>query len=176
MSYTIIWDLIDYIKAHQLISQINVKSGNNESFLDFFVRRCFEKYLFINVNAIRTVYHRYEKFFKLEKPFGHFIKRNLTCAAGNIFSNMHNQIYNKLYISLTKEMAENKERTNRLTAFFLIENSINAENTELHPELKEILFYLTDNDPYLRRYLEHGWLKISNSRVERKHNDVRNEQ
>ena len=34
---TIIWDLINYIKEHKLISQIDINSGNNESFLDFFI-------------------------------------------------------------------------------------------------------------------------------------------
>lgn len=165
---TIIWNLIEYIKTHQLISQIDINIGNNESFLDFFVRRCFGKYLFSHINAIRTIYQRFEEFFELEKPFGHFIRRNLTCAAGNIFSNMHNQTYNELYIRLTKEMAEDEVRMNRLTAYFLIENSIDAENTELHPELKEILSYLTDNEPYLRKYLEHGGLEICNSHVERR--------
>lgn len=86
-------------------------------------------------------------------PFGHFIKRNLTCAAGNLFSNMHNQNYNELYISLTKEMAGSEIRMNRLTAFFLIENSIDAESTELHPKLKEILLELRlDKDLFAHYY------------------------
>lgn len=151
---TIIWDLIDYIKVHKLISQIDVNIGNNESFLDFFVRRCFEKYLYSNVNAIRTIYQHFEKFFEFEKPFGHFIKRNLTCAAGNIFSNMHNQNYNELYISLTKEMAGSEIRMNRLTAFFLIENSIDEESTELAPELKEILLELSMDKDLFAHYSE----------------------
>lgn len=150
---TIIWDLINYIKAHKLISQIDINSGNNESFLDFFIRRCFEQYLLRNVNAIRTIYQRFEKFFECEKPFGHFIKRNLTCAAGNLFSNMHNQNYNELYISLIQEMAGSEIRMNRLTAFFLIENSIDAESTELHPKLKEILLELRlDKDLFVHYY------------------------
>ena len=69
-------------------------------------------------------------------------KRNLTFAAGNLFSNMHNQNYNELYISLTQELAGSEIRMNRLTAFFLIENSIDAESIELHPKLKEILLEL----------------------------------
>ena len=86
-------------------------------------------------------------------PFGHFIKRNLTCAAGNLFSNMHNQNYNELYISLTQEMAGSEIRMNRLTAFFLIENSIDAESTELHPKLKEILLELRlDKDLFVHYY------------------------
>lgn len=139
---TIIWDIVDYIKAHNLIAQIDSASGNNKSFLDYFIRRCFEQYLFSHINAISTIYQRLDKFFKFEEPFGHFIRRNLTCAAGNIFSDMYNQDYNKLYISLTREMAGSKKIINRMTAFFLIENSINAEDTKLHPELKDILLDL----------------------------------
>ena len=151
---TIIWDIINYIKEHKLISQIDINSGNNESFLDFFIRRCFEQYLLRNVDAISTIYQRFEKFFECEKPFGHFIKRNLTCAAGNLFSNMHNQNYNELYINLTQEMAGSEIRMNRLTAFFLIENSIDAESTELHPKLKEILLELRLDKELFAHYYE----------------------
>ena len=80
-------------------------------------------------------------------------KRNLTFAAGNLFSNMHNQNYNELYISLTQEMAGSEIRMNRLTAFFLIENSIDAESIELHPKLKEILLELRlDMDLFAHYY------------------------
>ncbi len=80
-------------------------------------------------------------------------KRNLTFAAGNLFSNMHNQNYNELYINLTQEMAGSEIRMNRLTAFFLIENSIDAESTELHPKLKEILLELRlDKDLFAHYY------------------------
>lgn len=89
----------------------------------------------------------------MRNPSGHFIKRNLTCAAGNLFSNMHNQNYNELYISLIQEMAGSEIRMNRLTAFFLIENSIDAESTELHPKLKEILLELRlDKDLFVHYY------------------------
>lgn len=149
---TIIWDIINYIKAHKLISQIDFDCGKNESFLDYFVRRCFEEYLFSDINSICTIYKRLENFFEFEKPFGHFIKRNLTCAAGNVFSNIHNQTYNELYIRLTKDMAGSKVRMNRLTAFFLIENSMDAASTELHPELKEILLELSLDKYLFGRY------------------------
>ena len=55
---------------------------------------------------------------------------------------MHNQNYNELYISLTQEMAGSEIRMNRLTAFFLIENSIDAESIELHPKLKLSLIHI----------------------------------
>lgn len=151
---TIIWDIIDYIKSHQLTSQIDISIGKNESFMDFFVRRCISDYLLSNIKAIRTIYQRFEKFFELEKPFGHFVKRNLTCAAGNIFSNMHNQDYIKSYVRLTKEMAESETGMNRITAFFLIENSINVDNSELHPDLKEILIELNTDKKLFARYSE----------------------
>lgn len=64
-----------------------------------------------------------------------------------------NQNYNELYISLTQEMAGSEIRMNRLTAFFLIENSIDAESTELHPKLKEILLELRlDKDLFAHYY------------------------
>lgn len=82
------------------------------------------------------------------------MKRNLTCAAGNIFSNMHNQDYIKSYVRLTKEMAESETGMNRITAFFLIENSINVDNSELHPDLKEILIELNTDKKLFARYSE----------------------
>lgn len=151
----IIWEIIEYIESHNLTSQIDINIGKNTSFMDFFVRRCFGEYLFNNITAIRTIYQRFEKgkFFELEYPFGPFVKRNLTCAAGNIFSNMHDQDYKKSYVRLTKEMAESEIGMNRVTAFFLIENSIDTDNTELHPELKEVLRELS-TDKYLLTHCE----------------------
>lgn len=70
------------------------------------------------------------------------------------FSNMHNQNYNELYINLTQEMAGSEIRMNRLTAFFLIENSIDAESTELHPKLKEILLELRLDKELFAHYYE----------------------
>ena len=148
----IIWDIIDYIKTHYLISQIDIDIGKNESFMDFFIRRCFGEYLLKNINAIETIYQRLGRFFELEKPFGHFVKRNLTCAAGNVFSNIHNQYYNKLYIELTKELAESTVGLNRVTAFFLIENSINADKSELDPDLRDILIKLKTDEKIFSRY------------------------
>lgn len=50
-------------------------------------------------------------------------------------------------------MAGSEIRMNRLTAFFLIENSIDAESTELHPKLKEILLELRlDKDLFAHYY------------------------
>ena len=150
----IIWDIINYIEAHQLISTIDINIGKNESFIDFFTRRCFENYVFKNINVLQTIYQRFEKFFELEKPYGHFVKRNLTCAMGNIFSNMYNQEYNKLYIKLTKEMAESKKKMDRVTAFFLIENSVSVDNRQLYPDLREILIKLSKDKDVFVSYSE----------------------
>ena len=51
-------------------------------------------------------------------------------------------------------MAEGEVRMNRLTAFFLIENSIDAERTELHSELKEILLELSKDKDLFAHYSE----------------------
>ena len=149
---TIIRDIIDYCRSQNLTSHIDINIGKNKSFMDIFVRWCFSDYLFSNINAIETIYKRFEKFFELERPFGHFVKRNLTCAAGNVFSNIHNQKYIHSYIQLTKEMAESKIDMDRVTAFFLIENSINADSSELHFNLKEILTELSTDEILLIRY------------------------
>lgn len=150
----IIWDIVDYIRVHKLTQQIYSDIGKNESFMDFFFRRCISVYLSKNDNAIETIYKRFKKFFELEKPIGHFVKRNLTCAAGNVFSDMYNEEYNEKYIELVKRMAESTMMSDRETAFFLIENSISADNCKLHPMLKDILHQLSTDKYLIIRYKE----------------------
>ena len=67
---------------------------------------------------------------------------------------MYNEEYNEKYIELVKRMAESTMMSDRETAFFLIENSISADNCKLHPMLKDILHQLSTDKYLIIRYKE----------------------
>ena len=149
----IVQDIIEYIESHpKLLSTISIKEGHNESFMDFFLRRCFEKYLFITYDSVLHIYQRLECFFVLEEPLGIYVKRNLTCAAGNIFVYSKDEKYRNNYILLTKSFVEKDDLYHRLTALFLIANSICEKKTKLNDELKSILLELSYDKEINIRY------------------------
>ena len=120
--------------------------------MDFFLRRCFEKYLFITYDSVLHIYQRLECFFVLEEPLGIYVKRNLTCAAGNIFVYSKDEKYRNNYILLTKSFVEKDDLYHRLTALFLIANSICEKKTKLNDELKSILLELSYDKEINIRY------------------------
>lgn len=141
---TIVRDIIDYMKSHpKLLVSITTKEGNNESFMDFFIRRCFEKYLFIKEDSVLHVYQRLETIFQLEAPLGSYVKRNLTCAAGNVFVNSKDKEYRDNYILLSRIFAEKDDLYQRLTALFLIINSVDEKAPRLNEQLASILLELS---------------------------------
>lgn len=152
---TIVWDIITYIKLYpNLLSSIS-KRGNNNSFMDFFIRRCFEKYLFIEKDSLIHVYQRLETIFELEAPLGVYVKRNLTCAAGNVFVNSKDEVYKKNYILLTRYFAEMDDWYQRLTALFLITNSVDEKEPNLDNQLASILINLShDEEIYSKHSVE----------------------
>lgn len=149
----IVWDIINYIETHpKLLSTIETKEGNNESFMDFFIRRCFEKYLFIKEDSILHVYQRLENIFILKAPLGSYVKRNLTCAAGNVFVNSKDEKYKENYILLSHTFAEKDDLYQRLTALFLIMNSVDEKNPKLNEQLELILLELSHDKEINSKY------------------------
>ncbi len=152
---TIVWDIINYIESHpKLLSTIATKEGNNESFMDFFIRRCFEKYLFIKKDFILNVYQRLENIFILKAPLGSYVKRNLTCAAGNVFVNSKDEKYRENYILLSRTFAEKDDLYQRLTALFLITNSVDEKAPNLNEQLALILLELSHDKEINSKYGE----------------------
>lgn len=140
---TIVWDIINYINSHPRLLSTITKEGNNESFMDYFIRRCFEVYLFKEEYSVFDLYGRLQRFFALEAPFGVYVKRNLTCAAGNMFTHPKNKKYIDDYISLTRSFAEEDDLYQRLTSLFLITNSVDEKEPNLNDQLKSILLELS---------------------------------
>jgi len=137
-----LWDLVDYIKDHSFILKwITLDGGHNCSFLDFFLRKCFEEYICSVNMQLKYVYQGLEKFFQLEYPIGSYIKRNLTCAAGNVFSSYRKRFsgYDEQYIQLVRVFSEKEKLYEKETAYFLIRNSLSENDIELNKELRIIL-------------------------------------
>lgn len=153
---TLVADIVVFIEEHEIAGTI--QSGNNRSFLDFLIRRCFENYLFITSKTLVMIYDDYEEWFRLGNPIGAFIKRNLTCAAGNVFSlkSRHKDGYYQQYIDLVYAYAEKNNFYEKATAWFLIRNSVSELEPDLDPRLAEILSFLLDDPKIEALYAKEG--------------------
>lgn len=148
----LIWVIVQYIEQNELENRIS--SGNNKSFLDHFLRKCFEYYIVDNVDnkkfSLRKMYDELEGLFNYNPPIGPYLKRNLTCAAGNVFENRTDVKYHDEYIELVHCYISEDEFRKRLTAWFLIKNSVGAFrrglDEELIDDLKEIMLDKTIMD------------------------------
>lgn len=97
--------------------------NQNYSFMDFFIRKCFEEHICSSELPLEAIYqHMEEKFFPLKYPIGSYIRRNLTCAAGNIFSSRRAALsgYDAQYMKLAGAFAQSSEGQKKETAYFLI--------------------------------------------------------
>lgn len=149
----LIADIVIYIEEHELADTI--QNGENLSFLDFLLRRCFENYLFTTSKSLIMIYDDYEEWFRIKNPIGVFIKRNLTCAAGNIFASKskHKDGYDDQYIDLIHSFAEKNSFYEKATAWFLIRNSVSEFEPELDKRLSRILSFILD-DPKIEALYE----------------------
>lgn len=138
----ILWDVINYIDSHGIIHQITLEGGHNYSFMDFFIRKCFEEHICSSELPLEAIYqHMEQKFFPLKYPIGSYIRRNLTCAAGNIFSSRKEAFsgYDAQYMKLAGTFAQSSEGQKKETAYFLIKNSLSKDGPPLEPALEKIL-------------------------------------
>lgn len=153
----VISDVIAYIYEHKFILEI-IKNGNNNSFFDFFIRKCMENYLYSTPKDLKTVYCDFEEFFQTEEPVGVYIKRNLTCAAGNIFSSYgrSQEGFDEGYIELVEYYAEKEQFYEKATAWFLIKNSVSDKEAKLNKKLYEILSKLVIDKKIWELYEKEG--------------------
>ena len=153
----VISDIIAYIYEHEFILEI-IKNGNNSSFFDFFIRKCMEKNLYSTSKDLKTVYLDFEEYFQTEQPVGAYIKRNLTCAAGNLFSSRgkHRSGFDEEYIELVAYFAEKENYYEKATAWFLIKNSVSGKEIKLNKRLYEILSKLVIDPRMLKLYEKEG--------------------
>lgn len=93
------------------------------------------------------IYDDYEAWFRLGNPIGAFIKRNLTCAAGNIFAlkSKYKDRYYQQYIDLVHVYSEKNSFYEKATAWFLIRNSVSELEPDLDQRLAGILSLLLDD-------------------------------
>lgn len=133
-------------------NSVRIEKGQNSSFMDFFLRRCFEQ-------AFRTVeldtiycYFRDRRFFAIKAPIGIYLLRNFTCAAGNTYSSkLGKSGFCEQYVTLISELSESTNTYDRKTAMFLIENSIREYDRLLSSELIPHFLHLWE-DPEIRTH------------------------
>lgn len=134
--------------------QITMSVGSNSSFMDYFLRKYFEEYLCSTSMTLESVYLRMNRFFQLDFPIGSYIRRNLTCAAGNIFSAEKRAFsgYTGQYIHLADFFAGSDKVYEKKTSYFLIKNSVSPNNPKLHKDLRGILLSLIENENIKKLY------------------------
>ena len=134
--HDLVWNIILFIRQNKLEDYIGDRK--NTSFLDYFLRKCFEDHIGKSRETLQTFYDEMGSLFSLDAPIGPFVKRNMTCAVGNLFENNKDK-YLKEYLEVTRNFADADEIYDRLTAWYLISNSVGAKNTDLDENLAEIL-------------------------------------
>jgi len=138
----VVHDIVNYfIRTPSLMRIVKCVNSKNQSFLDYFIRRCFEIYISYSEKQLEYIYQEFNSIMQLPYPQGTFVKRNLTCAAGNVFSSKRKKErgYNKQYIELVKMFANEEKLYDRETAYHLIKNSVSEVNPYLDEELYLIL-------------------------------------
>ena len=143
------WNIVQFIMQNDLENII--ATGNNESFLDFFLRKCFEYHIIYRNESLWKIYYDLKDLFRIASPIGSFIKRNLTCAAGNLFENRYDDEYRDEYIKIAQHFAESDNLYDRLTAWFLIRNSVSEPYDELNRELFDVLKDLMLDSEIMKR-------------------------
>lgn len=137
-----------YLFDHsKLIEHIN--NGFNNSFMDYFIRKCMEEYIYhtshelldiysILANQIRSAYEVYsrKKTAITDSDIAvirHFYDRNLTCAAGNVFSRKGYKPANfeDQYISAVEEFIRSNNFYRKKTAWHLLINSKKGKDEAL---------------------------------------------
>ncbi len=156
---TVIQDIIYWIRKHpQHNSCEKFTKNTNKSFLDYFLRCLYEVHISKHKIELKQYYDNLQNLFNMEAPFGSYIKRNLTCAAGNLFSNNSGYLdceYREKYIELVHKYANSRNKIKVETAWFLISNSINYDAEEInriHPLIYKELLKLKDNKQLYSKY------------------------
>lgn len=127
-------------------NSVRIDIGQNSSFMDFFLRRCFEQaFRKVELDTIYC-YFRDRRFFTIKSPIGIYLLRNFTCAAGNTYSNRIGKSgFCEQYVGLICELSESTNPHDRKTAMFLIENSIREEDRLLSLELVPYFLHLWED-------------------------------
>lgn len=146
--YTVTSIIISIIISHDQLNE-SIANSNNEGFLDFFLRECFEYYIVHHPGELKKIYSNLRPLFDKTFPIGIYIKRNLTCAAGNIFENRDEKNYRDEYIELVRRFILSDEK---YTAWFLIKNSVGKNEKKLDPTLYEMLDDLKNDSEIKRRF------------------------
>lgn len=136
-------------KHPEIKKQIDISNGKNASFMDYFIRGCFEYQISRRPDLIKY-YDEFIPLFEEETIVGSFLRRNFTCAAGNYFSK-HGKytFYRSEYIDLVKSLSQRREKKYKETALLLIVNS-RQDEARVDKDLLSILEQILC-DPWIRK-------------------------
>lgn len=159
-----------YLFEHkELIALID--HGSNESFMDYFIRKCMEEYIYHTSHKLTDVYSilgtqiraAYEICSHKQKSIKgrdvavirHFYDRNFTCAAGNVFTRKGHKPtnYDENYVSAVETLIQSNNVYRKKTAWHLLSNSKKDKSQALDIELQKYAEIL-EQDPNIQKWLE----------------------
>jgi len=120
-------DLKEYINNNGQAIEHALES-NNRSFIDFFLRGYFTCIINGENTSLTQIYNTMEEqecFYK--KKFGIILRRNLSCAAGNIYERSLSHSYCTEYLNLVQKIVSIKDERSYAFAFHFISNSISDD-------------------------------------------------
>lgn len=155
-------EFVYFIYMHpEAKKEISISGGDNKSFLDFFMRAYFEKYISDGKNIEYIYEYLLPLFCNDDKGVEIFIRRNFTCAAGNYFSKYGKSTrFHGQYITLINTLSQKNSRYEKLTALFLIINSREEKDVSpVNQELCGILMQLLQDKWINTHYQNHELVK-----------------
>ena len=163
-------EYVIYLFDHsELIECINSEI-KNKSFMDYFIRKCMEDYIYrtshelldvysMLATQIKSVYEVYSRKKNTIKDsdvavIRHFYVRNFTCAAGNVFSREGYKPanYEEQYVSAVEELIQSDSYYRKKTAWHLLINSKKDKNQALDARLQKHAEMLKQ-DPKMHKWL-----------------------
>lgn len=169
-------EYVIYLFDHsELIERID--SGFNKSFMDYFIRKCMEDYIYRTSHELLDVYSMlatqiksaYEVYSRKKKTIKdsdvavirHFYDRNFTCAAGNVFSREGYKPtnYEEQYVSAVEELIQSDSYYRKKTAWHLLINSKKDKNQDLDARLQKHAEVLKQ-DPKMQKWLDYERMQL----------------
>lgn len=172
---TLFREYVIYLYEHPDLIAI-VEDGNNKSFMDYFIRKCMECYIHQSAIELVDVYKMLEKdvtstyeiYSRKHNTISksaiaiirQFLRRNFTCAAGNVFSYQGSkpQNYEEQYVNTVATFVYSKNLYEKKTAWHLLSNSKKDKRQALDKRLQKYADILKLN-PKMQEWLGYERIK-----------------
>lgn len=142
-------DLVRYIIENLYLINVSV-DNRGESFFDFFLRAYFTEIIVRTKIGLDDIYDELKDCF-FDTEFGLLIRRNFSCAAGNVYEKSIDPRYQQQFISLINKIMDRGGTGDYMFAFHFISNTLDDSEKKVDNMFLPILSKIW-NDPRLDRF------------------------